>query len=551
MARLLRALLLATVFVAVPRLASLQEPGVLHVKVTLLDAGQNPTPVPRHLLLISDNPASAPPRRVLTALDGTADIKLAPGTYTVESDRPVVFNGQAYQWTQMVEVAGGRDATIELSAGNAEVERATASATATTTAAAPLEDDPSFLLPRWQDSVVALWSSTARASAFVIDRKGLLATNQRAVGEGTSVEVQLSASLKVAARVLASDKARDVAILWVDPALTAALRPVPIDCANAAARVRDGQEIFAIGAPFGRLKAQTTGLVGGVAASLIVADFRLDSGGNGGPVFTAAGAVVGISSTEEVREGASRGDTRVVPIDQVCPLVKSAEAAMRGAAPPAGTPLPVEPTPASSATAAEELVRRRAGSLGPAQMSSRDFDIALLTPVQVYGARHRAEQDGRRDRYADTGRLDVAAERARLLMDFGNWSEYVDAFPQLLLVRVTPRLVEGFWTMVARGAASTQGMSLPPFKHFKPGFSRMRVFCGPAEVTPIHPFTLEQRLSKSEAIVEGLYVFDPAGLGPECGTIKLMLYSQKEPEKADTLVVDPKVLKQMWQELAP
>src|SRR6187200_1537225 len=151
----MRALLLTALFAVVPLPAFVQGLSVLHVTVTLLDADQKPMPVPRHVLLVSDNPASAPPRRILTALDGTVDIKLVPGTYTVESDRPVVFNGQTYQWTQMVEVAGGRDAAIELTAGNAEVERATSTDTATP-AGASLENDPSFLLPRWQDSVVAL-----------------------------------------------------------------------------------------------------------------------------------------------------------------------------------------------------------------------------------------------------------------------------------------------------------------------------------------------------------------------------------------------------------
>ena len=104
----------------------------------------------------------------------------------------------------------------------------------------------------------------------------------------------------------------------------------------------------------------------------------------------------------------------------------------------------------------------------------------------------------------------------------------------MLLIRVTPKLVEGFWTTVARGAARTQGVALPPIKHFKSGFSRMRAFCGDAEVTPIHPFKLEQRVSETDAIYEGLYVFDPGALGPQCGTVKLVLYSEKEPEKGDT-----------------
>ena len=102
----------------------------------------------------------------------------------------------------------------------------------------------------------------------------------------------------------------------------------------------------------------------------------------------------------------------------------------------------------------------------------------------------------------------------------------------MLLIRVTPKLVESFWTTVARGAARTQGVSVPPIKRFKSGFSRMRVFCGDAEVTPIHPFKLEQRISESDAINEGLYVLDPGALGPHCGTVKLVLYSEKEPKKA-------------------
>ena len=77
-----------------------QEQSVLHIRVTLVDAEHGRTPVPRHALLVSDNPSTAPPRQIVTAADGTVDVSLRPGNYTVESDRPVVFNGKAYQWTQ-------------------------------------------------------------------------------------------------------------------------------------------------------------------------------------------------------------------------------------------------------------------------------------------------------------------------------------------------------------------------------------------------------------------------------------------------------------------
>src|SRR5213083_277534 len=108
-----------------------------------------------------------------------------------------------------------------------------------------------------------------------------------------------------------------------------------------------------------------------------------------------------------------------------------------------------------------------------------------------------AHRNGR-SRCAGTPNAEPAVVRP--LLDFSNWSEYVAEFPPVLLVRVTPKLVEGFWTTVARGAARTQGMSLPPIKRFKSGFSRLRAFCGDAEVTPIHPLKLEQRVSETDAI---------------------------------------------------
>ena len=56
-----RALILATLVSVIPLAAALQEPRVLHIAVTLVDAERKTTPVPRHALLISDNPATRRP----------------------------------------------------------------------------------------------------------------------------------------------------------------------------------------------------------------------------------------------------------------------------------------------------------------------------------------------------------------------------------------------------------------------------------------------------------------------------------------------------------
>ncbi len=543
-----RAMILATVVFVIPTEAPGQALSVLHIKVVLVDADQKVTPVPRHALLISDNPPTAVPRRIVTKVDGTVDVSLRPGNYTIESDEPIAFRGKTYGWTQTVDIVAGRDAVLELTADNAEV----VAARAPTSGAAPLEADPAFLLPEWQDSVVALWTADTRASGFVFDAKGLVATSQRVVGTATSVEVQLTTALKVTGRVLAADAARDVAVVWIDPTVAGSVKPVPLGCTQTPKpSILDRQDIFTIGSPFREQKGLRAGTVKRVEAQAMESDLLLASGSAGGPVFTAAGAVIGLTSLVDEKDSRRNGESRVIRIDAVCEVVAVAEKKMNGATPPAGTPLPVEPVRPFPIEALKNAGQRRIASLSAYQMTSSEFEVTFITPLQTYSAHQQLEQSRGRDTRSST-RAPTAAETAlRLLSEFSNWSAYVGEFPPVLLVRVTPKFVEGFWTTVARGAARTQGVALPPIKHFKSGFSRLRALCGEAEVTPIHPFTMEQRISESDAIHEGLYVFEPGAIGPQCGSVTLVLYSEKEPEKADPRVVDPKLLQQVWQDFAP
>lgn len=550
-----RALVFATLVVVTPPAAFSQALSVLHIRVVLADAEGRATPVARHPLLISDNPPTATPRLIVTRPDGTLDVPLRPGNYTVESDRPVTFQGKAYRWTQTVDISAGRDAVLELTAENAEVEP---SASATMMAGAPLESDPSFLLAQWQDSLVALWTATTRASGFVISAKGLIATNQRVIGTATSVEVQLTPAVKVAGTVLSADPVRDVAILRVVQKAIASVQPVPLPCGQPEkAPLGEGEEIFTIGVDTSQQPRMTSATVSRVDQHGIATDFMLARGGAGGPVFTANGDLVGITSLTDQKDEnyrPRREDSRVVPIEDVCDVIASAEKKMEDTAPPSGIHLPVEPVRPFPPDALKGFAEPHpGGSLKPYQISSSGFDVAFITPVLTYGARHQAEQPRRRTTSKDTRTPDAEpglVRAAMALSEFSNWSEYVMDFPPVLLVRVTPKLTEGFWTKVARGAARTQGVSIPPIRRFTPGFSHLRAFCGDAEVTPIHPFKLELRVSESDAIHEGLYVFDPDALGPHCGTVRLVLYSEKEPAKGEARIVDPAVVQQFWQDFA-
>ena len=203
---LLRALACGAFVVVLPSTSRGQALGVLRVRVVLADADGAPTPAPRYALLVSDNPPTAAPRRLITALDGTVEVKLRPGNYTIESDKPLAFRGRRYQWVQMVDIEAARDTVLDFTAANAEVtDRGPSDA-------AP-ESDTGFLLQQWQNSVVGIWTANTHGSGFLVDARGLVVTNQRGIGAVRSAEVQLTRERKVAARVLAADAVRDVAVL--------------------------------------------------------------------------------------------------------------------------------------------------------------------------------------------------------------------------------------------------------------------------------------------------------------------------------------------------
>jgi len=503
-----------------------QQLATLHIKVTLTaDAARGPVPIARAALLVSDEPSTAAPQRVVTGPDGTADIRLRPGTYIVESDEPVAFGGRGYEWRQTVRVARA-DVVLELTAANAEA--ATTAPTST--------DDNNTLLTQWRDSLVAIWTAESRASGFLVNADGLIATNQRIVGTATSVELQISPSVKIAARVLAADRARDVAILWIDAADAKTLHPIPLTCAagaDSAPAIAKGQKLIALGSPLRGPKEESPGDV--TDTHPVVADFRLADGSMGGPIFNGS-ALVGLSSIVDD----ARRDARVVSVDNVCAVVAAAEKTMKTSPPPSASRLPVESERPINMDALDAVVKTRQGSLNPYQVSSSNFDVVFLTPVIVRGAQQLEAARGR-----------IPQRTAIVPTDFGEWSNYFDDVPPVVVVRVTPKMAEGFWTSVGRAAAYTQGVAIPSIKHFKPGFARLRAYCGDAEATPIHPFTLTHLVTDTDAVREGLYVFDPQTIGSQCASVKLVMYSEKDPNKPDALVVDPQILERIAADLRP
>ena len=313
-----------------------QSARVLHIKVALVDADLNVKPVPKYGLLVTVRPPVGEGRRIVTGLDGTVEISLAPGDYSVESDKVIEFQGKSYRWSRSVSIQAGSDAELELSVDNAVTE----STTSRTAAAADL---PS-LFREWQDSVVTVWSDTGHGSGFLIDQKGLIATNQHVVGSSDIVQVQINATLKVPARVVIADPMKDIAILLIDPTVLDKVRPVRLGYAvDGKMPAVEGQQVFTIGSPLNQRKIMTSGIVSRIEQRAIISDVNINHGNSGGPLFTTDGQVIGITTFGDLPPGGGPGISGIVRIDEARAVIAEAERKSGSLEPLHAILLPVEP----------------------------------------------------------------------------------------------------------------------------------------------------------------------------------------------------------------
>ena len=523
---------------------------VLRIAVTVTAADGSTRPVPRHALLISDEPVTAAPQRFVTKADGTVDAHLKPGKYIVESDTPFVFEGRSYEWAEPVTVGSSAETTLALTTRNATVEAAKpGSGDSPGVAEAAAEHAEESLLATWQDSVVTIWTPRASGRGFLVDARGLVATNQRLVGRDTAVEVQFSATKKVAGRVVASDPNKNVAIIWINPQAAAPATPMTLGYAEGdKASVGERDRVYSIEGRTGEAKDLVSGTVERVSAHTVTTDVPLGRDSSGAPILAASGAVVGIATADDSIVINSLSP-RAVRIDDAKPALAEAEKTMTAATPPPPALLPVDPSRPFPEAALKTAAQARAANGSAYLVSAADFDVNLITPPMVYASFHRNGDN----RHFDYGRDDPSASQPMLrpLDDFGTWNDYVSDAPPVVLIRVTPKFGENFWTTVARGAAQTQGMSIPAIKRPKAAFGGLRLICGDTEIAPIHPFRIQHQVGDTASIDEGLYVFDASAISPHCTTVKITVFSDKPGDKGDSRSVDPRIVQQVWDDFAP
>lgn len=166
-------------------------------------------------------------------------------------------------------------------------------------------------------AVVSIRTGTGSGTGFLIMDKQTIATNAHVVDGAKTVTVRFGPTGRdIAAEVRGTDPSSDLAVVKI-PAGAAPADAKPLGLADSGG-VRIGDQVVAIGNPFGLDRTLTEGIISGLARSIpapnnyeiddaLQTDAAINPGNSGGPLLDSGGKVIGVNSQIETG-GTSAGN---------------------------------------------------------------------------------------------------------------------------------------------------------------------------------------------------------------------------------------------------
>src|SRR5579863_3915574 len=219
------------------------------VRVILVDKDLNQRPVPHLTVVIAADPNDPNSSLELkTDFSGAAEFQLPPGKYRMSTPQGVDFQSHHYAWEVEFNVSG-ESVSVDLSNDNARITDSSF------VEPARKVDDLTVMFQKYEKSVVTVWSEIGSGTGFIVDSSGLVMTNQHVIGPSELISVQFDAKRKVAAKVLAFDAERDVAVLYANVSAFPGAMVAPIAQPQEGREIaREGERVFTIGSPLGLKK---------------------------------------------------------------------------------------------------------------------------------------------------------------------------------------------------------------------------------------------------------------------------------------------------------
>lgn len=173
--------------------------------------------------------------------------------------------------------------------------------------------------------------SSRLGSGFIYDDQGHIVTNNHVIEGADTVDVTFVDGNTYSAKVIGKDAFSDLAVLKItDNATEEKLSPLPLGDSS---KLEVGDQVIAIGNPFGLSNSLTSGIVSQVGRLLpndgagfsipnvIQTDAAINPGNSGGPLLNTQGEVMGVNSAIKSTTGDFAGVGFAIPSSTVKKII--------------------------------------------------------------------------------------------------------------------------------------------------------------------------------------------------------------------------------------
>ena len=177
------------------------------------------------------------------------------------------------------------------------------------------------------NGVPATGKSTALGSGFVYDNQGHIITNYHVIDGATTADVSFTDGNTYSAKVIGKDPDADIAVLQITDNFSEE-KVIPLPIGNSSS-LNPGDQLIAIGNPFGLSGTITTGIVSGEGRllpnpdtgfsipNIVQTDAAINPGNSGGPLLNSQGQVIGMNTAILSRTGSYSGVGFAIPSNTI------------------------------------------------------------------------------------------------------------------------------------------------------------------------------------------------------------------------------------------
>ena len=162
-------------------------------------------------------------------------------------------------------------------------------------------------------------------SGSIIDSEGYILTNHHVVGEADRIIVVMHDGEEKDAKLVGTDPESDIAVIKIEG------DGLPVLPMGDSEKILVGEDVIAVGNPFGLIQTVTYGIVSAKGRSnmgineyenFIQTDAAINPGNSGGPLVNLRGEIVGVNSAIFSQSGGYQGIGFAVPINMASKIMK-------------------------------------------------------------------------------------------------------------------------------------------------------------------------------------------------------------------------------------